>query len=138
MESSRGPQPLEDRSRPGDGGRGRGRSSEPSKKELVDFIEEEQVLEDLGPSAITARWYSDTTNQSVTTPMIALYLSGMTHLSAGHNVALSQLPPVDMLMSSLLIPALLNNRNADVIVADSRFLPISNADVIIADHSFLQ
>ncbi|KZV50697.1 cell division cycle 20.2, cofactor of APC complex-like [Dorcoceras hygrometricum] len=26
-----------------------------------------------------------------TTPMIALYLSGMTHLSAGHNVALSQL-----------------------------------------------
>ncbi|KZV41674.1 3-hydroxyisobutyryl-CoA hydrolase-like protein 3, mitochondrial [Dorcoceras hygrometricum] len=43
-----------------------------------------------GPSAITARWYSDTTNQSVTTPMIALYLSGTTHLSAGHNVALSQ------------------------------------------------
>ncbi|KZV17429.1 hypothetical protein F511_06718 [Dorcoceras hygrometricum] len=49
-----------------------------------------------------------------------------------------ELPPVDKLTSSLLIPALLNNRNADVIVADSRFLPISNADVIIADHSFLQ
>ncbi|KZV35308.1 hypothetical protein F511_40775 [Dorcoceras hygrometricum] len=30
--SSRVPQPPEDRSRPGDGGRGRGRSSEPSKK----------------------------------------------------------------------------------------------------------
>ncbi|KZV07050.1 hypothetical protein F511_45469 [Dorcoceras hygrometricum] len=30
-----------------------------------------------------------TTNQSVTTPMIA-YLSGTTHLSVGHNVALSQ------------------------------------------------
>ncbi|KZV24032.1 hypothetical protein F511_26207 [Dorcoceras hygrometricum] len=30
--SSRGPQPPEDRSRPGDGGRGRGSSSEPSKK----------------------------------------------------------------------------------------------------------
>ncbi|KZV48161.1 hypothetical protein F511_27724 [Dorcoceras hygrometricum] len=34
---------------------------------------------------ITARWYSDTTNQSVTTPMIALCLSGATPLSAGHN-----------------------------------------------------
>ncbi|KZV52435.1 hypothetical protein F511_34310 [Dorcoceras hygrometricum] len=44
-----------------------------------------------GPSAITARWYSDTTNQSITTPMIALDLSRMTHLSAGHNVALSQI-----------------------------------------------
>ncbi|KZV44698.1 charged multivesicular body protein 1 [Dorcoceras hygrometricum] len=42
------------------------------------------------PSAITARWSSDTTNQSVTTPMIVLDLSGTTHLSAGHNVALSQ------------------------------------------------
>ncbi|KZV48634.1 protein GAMETE EXPRESSED 3 [Dorcoceras hygrometricum] len=42
------------------------------------------------PSAITARWFSDTTDQSVTTPMIALYLSGTTHRSAGHNVALSQ------------------------------------------------
>ncbi|KZV53933.1 hypothetical protein F511_04524 [Dorcoceras hygrometricum] len=44
-----------------------------------------------GSSAITARWFSDTTNQSVTTPMIVLYLSGTTHLSAGHNVALSKL-----------------------------------------------
>ncbi|KZV56876.1 hypothetical protein F511_26118 [Dorcoceras hygrometricum] len=43
-----------------------------------------------GPSAITARCLSDKNNQSVTTLMIALYLSGMTHLSAGHNVALSQ------------------------------------------------
>ncbi|KZV32749.1 hypothetical protein F511_31459 [Dorcoceras hygrometricum] len=43
-----------------------------------------------GPSAITARWSSDTTNQSVTTPMIALDLSGTKHLSASHNVALSQ------------------------------------------------
>ncbi|KZV46130.1 hypothetical protein F511_13499 [Dorcoceras hygrometricum] len=42
------------------------------------------------PSAITARFFSDTTDQSVTTPMIVLYLSGMIHLSAGHNVALSQ------------------------------------------------
>ncbi|KZV26539.1 archaeal ATPase [Dorcoceras hygrometricum] len=44
----------------------------------------------LGPSAITAQWFSDTTDQLVTTPMIALYLSGTTHLSADHNVALSQ------------------------------------------------
>ncbi|KZV35933.1 hypothetical protein F511_23946 [Dorcoceras hygrometricum] len=43
-----------------------------------------------GPSAITARWYSDTTNRSVTTVMIALDLSGTTHLSVGDNVALSQ------------------------------------------------
>ncbi|KZV55700.1 hypothetical protein F511_14120 [Dorcoceras hygrometricum] len=43
-----------------------------------------------GPSSIIARWYSDTTNQSVTNPMIALYLSGTTHLSAGLNVDLSQ------------------------------------------------
>ncbi|KZV19070.1 protein FLOWERING LOCUS T-like [Dorcoceras hygrometricum] len=44
-----------------------------------------------GPSAyIIARWYSDTTTQSVITPMIALDLSGTTHLSVGHNVALSQ------------------------------------------------
>ncbi|KZV38289.1 hypothetical protein F511_22250 [Dorcoceras hygrometricum] len=42
------------------------------------------------PSAITARWFLDTTNQSISTPMIALYLSGTTHLSVGHNVALSQ------------------------------------------------
>ncbi|KZV16318.1 hypothetical protein F511_10270 [Dorcoceras hygrometricum] len=42
------------------------------------------------PSAITARWFSDTTDQSITTPMIELYISGMTHLSADHNVALSQ------------------------------------------------
>ncbi|KZV54175.1 hypothetical protein F511_36109 [Dorcoceras hygrometricum] len=48
------------------------------------------------------------------------------------------LPPVDMLTSSLLIPALLNSRNVDVMVADSRFLPISNADITVADHSFLQ
>ncbi|KZV50830.1 hypothetical protein F511_26258 [Dorcoceras hygrometricum] len=39
---------------------------------------------------ITARWYSDTTNQSVTTPMIELDVSGMTHLSASHNMALNQ------------------------------------------------
>ncbi|KZV20946.1 hypothetical protein F511_38291 [Dorcoceras hygrometricum] len=37
---------------------------------------------------ITARWYSDTTNQSVTTPMIALDFSGTTHQSASRNVAL--------------------------------------------------
>ncbi|KZV34531.1 histone-lysine N-methyltransferase 2D-like [Dorcoceras hygrometricum] len=43
-----------------------------------------------GPSSITARWSSDTTNQSVTTPIIALDLSGTKHLSVGHNVALSQ------------------------------------------------
>ncbi|KZV56821.1 hypothetical protein F511_17201 [Dorcoceras hygrometricum] len=35
--------------------------------------------------------FSDTTNQLVTTPMIALNLSGTTHLSASHNVALSQI-----------------------------------------------
>ncbi|KZV35582.1 hypothetical protein F511_32748 [Dorcoceras hygrometricum] len=39
---------------------------------------------------ITARWYSDTTNQSVTTPMIALDFSGTTTQSASHNVALNQ------------------------------------------------
>ncbi|KZV53519.1 hypothetical protein F511_42284 [Dorcoceras hygrometricum] len=39
---------------------------------------------------ITARWYSDTTNQSVTTPMIALCLSGTTPLPAGHNMALNR------------------------------------------------
>ncbi|KZT76770.1 hypothetical protein F511_46205 [Dorcoceras hygrometricum] len=39
---------------------------------------------------ITARWYSDTTNQSVTTPMIALDFSGTTTQSANHNVALNQ------------------------------------------------
>ncbi|KZV37254.1 hypothetical protein F511_14658 [Dorcoceras hygrometricum] len=38
---------------------------------------------DPGPSSITARWSSDTTNQSVTTPMTALDLSGTTQLSAG-------------------------------------------------------
>ncbi|KZV33361.1 WPP domain-interacting protein 2-like [Dorcoceras hygrometricum] len=39
---------------------------------------------------ITARWSSDTTNQSVTTPMIALDFSGTTNQSASHNVALNQ------------------------------------------------
>ncbi|KZV57990.1 folylpolyglutamate synthase-like [Dorcoceras hygrometricum] len=39
---------------------------------------------------IRARWYSDTTNQSVTTQMIALDLSGTTHLFADYNVALSR------------------------------------------------
>ncbi|KZV17915.1 hypothetical protein F511_13428 [Dorcoceras hygrometricum] len=39
---------------------------------------------------ITARWYSDTTNQSVTIPMIALCLSGATPLPVGHNVALNR------------------------------------------------
>ncbi|KZV42588.1 mitochondrial propionyl-CoA carboxylase, beta subunit, precursor [Dorcoceras hygrometricum] len=53
--------------------------------------QEKNTMSSLSPSAITARWSSDTTNQSVTTPMIALDLSGTTHLSAGHNVALSQL-----------------------------------------------
>ncbi|KZV35232.1 growth-regulating factor 4 [Dorcoceras hygrometricum] len=33
----------------------------------------------------------DTTNQSVTTPMIALDFSGTTHQSASHNVALNQI-----------------------------------------------
>ncbi|KZV51688.1 hypothetical protein F511_30101 [Dorcoceras hygrometricum] len=42
-----------------------------------------------------------------------------------------------MLTSSLLLIAS-SSRHADVIVADSRFLPISNADVIVAAHSFLQ
>ncbi|KZV25993.1 hypothetical protein F511_27426 [Dorcoceras hygrometricum] len=37
---------------------------------------------------IIARWYSDTTNQSITTPMIALDFSGTTHQSASRNVAL--------------------------------------------------
>ncbi|KZV42375.1 hypothetical protein F511_40604 [Dorcoceras hygrometricum] len=37
---------------------------------------------------ITARWSSDTTSQSVTTPMIALDFSGTTAQSASHNVAL--------------------------------------------------
>ncbi|KZV26313.1 hypothetical protein F511_21267 [Dorcoceras hygrometricum] len=37
---------------------------------------------------ITARWYSDTTNQSVTTPMIALDYSGTTPQLASHNMAL--------------------------------------------------
>ncbi|KZV40216.1 putative anion transporter [Dorcoceras hygrometricum] len=32
----------------------------------------------------------DTTTQSITTPMIALDLSGATHQSSGHNVALNQ------------------------------------------------
>ncbi|KZV33373.1 hypothetical protein F511_13178 [Dorcoceras hygrometricum] len=40
---------------------------------------------------ITARWYSDTTNQSVTTPMIALSLSGATHLPARPHVALNRI-----------------------------------------------
>ncbi|KZV39107.1 ubiquitin carboxyl-terminal hydrolase 15-like [Dorcoceras hygrometricum] len=40
--------------------------------------------------SITAQWYSDTTNQSVTTPMIALDFSGTTHLSASNNMALNQ------------------------------------------------
>ncbi|KZV38905.1 hypothetical protein F511_41366 [Dorcoceras hygrometricum] len=53
------------------------------------------------------------------------------------NSDITSLPPVDKLTSSLLIPAFLSNRNADVIVADSRFLPISNADVIVADSKFL-
>ncbi|KZV55571.1 hypothetical protein F511_12677 [Dorcoceras hygrometricum] len=49
------------------------------------------VRDHRGPSAyITARWYSETTTQSVTTPMIALDLSGTTNQSAGHNVALNQ------------------------------------------------
>ncbi|KZV29934.1 hypothetical protein F511_22825 [Dorcoceras hygrometricum] len=39
---------------------------------------------------ITARWYSDTTSQSITTPMIALDFSGTTTQSASHNVALNQ------------------------------------------------
>ncbi|KZT76246.1 hypothetical protein F511_46728 [Dorcoceras hygrometricum] len=39
---------------------------------------------------ITARWYSDTTDQSVTTPMIALDFSGTTSQTASHNVALNQ------------------------------------------------
>ncbi|KZV20712.1 hypothetical protein F511_09241 [Dorcoceras hygrometricum] len=39
---------------------------------------------------ITARWSSDTTSQSVTTPMIALDFSGTTSQSASHNVALNQ------------------------------------------------
>ncbi|KZV25659.1 hypothetical protein F511_17802 [Dorcoceras hygrometricum] len=39
---------------------------------------------------ITARWYSDTTSQSVTTPMIVLDFSGTTTQSASHNVALNQ------------------------------------------------
>ncbi|KZV35546.1 Leucine-rich repeat containing protein [Dorcoceras hygrometricum] len=66
--------------------------------------------------------------------VIALLLNSSLRLD---HYSLRLLPPVDKLTSSLLIPALLNNRNADVIVADSRFLPISNADVIVADHSFL-
>ncbi|KZV52226.1 hypothetical protein F511_39352 [Dorcoceras hygrometricum] len=48
------------------------------------------LIKSQGPSAIIALWFSDTTDQLVTTPMIAMYLSGMTHLSAGHNVSLSQ------------------------------------------------
>ncbi|KZV41784.1 hypothetical protein F511_37956 [Dorcoceras hygrometricum] len=40
---------------------------------------------------ITARWSSDTTNQSVTTPMIALDFSGTTPQSASHNVALNRI-----------------------------------------------
>ncbi|KZV38227.1 hypothetical protein F511_37214 [Dorcoceras hygrometricum] len=42
---------------------------------------------------ITARWYLDTTNQSVTTPMIELDLSGTTNHSVGHNVAFNQISP---------------------------------------------
>ncbi|KZV30266.1 hypothetical protein F511_39922 [Dorcoceras hygrometricum] len=53
--------------------------------------EKSSVRDHRGPSAnITARWYSDTTTQSVTTPMIALDLSGTTNQSAGHDVALNQ------------------------------------------------
>ncbi|KZV37234.1 hypothetical protein F511_23918 [Dorcoceras hygrometricum] len=37
---------------------------------------------------ITAQWYSCTTSQSTTTPMIALDLSGTTHHPDDHNVAL--------------------------------------------------
>ncbi|KZV35712.1 hypothetical protein F511_43019 [Dorcoceras hygrometricum] len=47
----------------------------------------------MGPSAITPQWFSDTTDQLVTTPMIAFYLSCTTHLSTDHNVALSQISP---------------------------------------------
>ncbi|KZV32541.1 hypothetical protein F511_33014 [Dorcoceras hygrometricum] len=39
---------------------------------------------------ITSRWSSDTKNQSITTPMIALDFSGTKNQSAGHNVALKQ------------------------------------------------
>ncbi|KZV25818.1 putative cyclic nucleotide-gated ion channel 20, chloroplastic [Dorcoceras hygrometricum] len=76
------------------------RSSRPANKLAIVSIEplyphsvstgEIIGLRSSSPSAITARWSSDTNNQSVTTPMIALDLSGTTHLSAGHNVALSQ------------------------------------------------
>ncbi|KZV29933.1 hypothetical protein F511_22824 [Dorcoceras hygrometricum] len=53
---------------------------------------------------ITARWYSDTTSQSVTTPMIALDFSGMTTKSASHNVVLNQLiqPTPDTTLRQLL------------------------------------
>ncbi|KZV54084.1 hypothetical protein F511_37728 [Dorcoceras hygrometricum] len=40
---------------------------------------------------ITSRWSSDTKNQSITTPMIALDFSGTKNQSAGHNVALKQI-----------------------------------------------
>ncbi|KZV56964.1 hypothetical protein F511_19906 [Dorcoceras hygrometricum] len=40
---------------------------------------------------ITARWYPDTKNLLVTTLMIALDLSGTTHLSSDHNVDLNQI-----------------------------------------------
>ncbi|KZV29318.1 hypothetical protein F511_34973 [Dorcoceras hygrometricum] len=40
---------------------------------------------------ITARWSSDTTSQSVTTPMIALDFSGTTTQPASQNVALNQI-----------------------------------------------
>ncbi|KZV26603.1 MATE efflux family protein 4, chloroplastic [Dorcoceras hygrometricum] len=74
------------------------RSSRPANQLTVISIEplyphSVSTGEIIGPSAITARWFSDTTDQSVTNPIIALYLSGMTHLSAGHNVALSQISP---------------------------------------------
>ncbi|KZV31940.1 putative glycosyltransferase [Dorcoceras hygrometricum] len=64
------------------------------------------------PSAIIARWFSDTTDQSVTTPMIALYLLGMTHLYAGHNVALSQISPGHGNLSLLKLAALLVTPNS--------------------------
>ncbi|KZV14642.1 hypothetical protein F511_41670 [Dorcoceras hygrometricum] len=63
----------------------------------------------LSPSAITARWSSDTTNQSVTTTMIALDLSATTHLSAGHNVALSQ-----MLTKAQIVPLPSNSTSTDL------------------------
>ncbi|KZV18444.1 isoflavone 2'-hydroxylase-like [Dorcoceras hygrometricum] len=69
---------------------------------------------------ITARWYSDTTNQSVTTPMIALYFSGTTTQSASHNVALNQVINQSVIQAQ-------DNSKGTTQVTEANQLPLATA-----------